>query len=59
MLFVCILFSVLVVGSSAQVCEITLPDDVFSARALATPFIVRGCNQSDNSQASFVQGGIV
>lgn len=43
----------------AQICEITLPDDVLAADSLATPFIVAGCNQSDPSQASFVQGGIV
>lgn len=40
---------------SAQ-CVINIPADPLSAKGLATPFTVKGCDQTDRAQASFIEG---
>ncbi|KAJ8331265.1 hypothetical protein QVD99_005702 [Batrachochytrium dendrobatidis] len=46
------------VSTTEAVCSIRVPADPLSARGLATPYIVTGCNQLDAKETSFVQGAI-
>ncbi|KAL2918954.1 hypothetical protein HK105_201223 [Polyrhizophydium stewartii] len=44
--------------ASAAVCTIEVPSDPLSAKGLATPFVVSGCDQANDAQTSFVQGAV-
>ncbi|KAL2914257.1 hypothetical protein HK105_206202 [Polyrhizophydium stewartii] len=45
-------------SASAAVCTIQVPADPLSAKGLATPYLVSGCDQANADQTSFVQGAV-
>ncbi|KAH6583385.1 hypothetical protein BASA61_008002 [Batrachochytrium salamandrivorans] len=46
------------VSSTQAVCDIKVPANPLSAKGLATPYEVTGCDQIDAGKASFVQGAV-
>ncbi|KAJ1557850.1 hypothetical protein HK096_005028 [Nowakowskiella sp. JEL0078] len=44
--------------AAAQDCVLTVPKDPLSAKGLATPYTVKGCDQANTEQTSFVEGAV-
>jgi hypothetical protein len=54
-----VLLKVLLLTNAQNICKVTLPNNLLSAKGLSTPFILDGCDQKVNEQQVFVQGGII